>query len=156
MTFFDWIRRPFASQSTAPVMKDDHEEHFTRLRELHAVLDSVREQPEDCSSRNSTILSIIRRLLDGAREHFDREQTIMGLYGYPRRDAHLKEHQAMLGSAERFYERLMSGTDPIDDDVIRYFKGWLVNHMKNEDAKLEHFLSTSRPVGKLGKLAGGV
>ena len=156
MKLFNWMRRPFSSQSTAPVMKDDHEEHFTRLRELHAFIDSVPEQGEDWSRRNAAILAIIRRLLDGAREHFEREQTIMGLYGYTRRDAHQKEHQAMLGSAERFYERLVSGTDPMDDDVVRYFKGWLVNHMKNEDAKLERFLKSARPVGKLGKIAGGV
>ncbi len=58
----------------------------------------------------------------------------------------------MLEKAEVLYSDLASGSTPLDNSTISFYKEWLTKHMKSHDNKLEEFLKSKRSVGKISKI----
>ena len=152
MNFFDWLCRPFASQAINPVMKDDHAQHFRELNALLTALDNLTENSDEGERQNNHVSAMLGNIVNEMSEHFRREQELMECYGYSGKDAHQTEHVIMIKNLERKYRETLSGARVVDKCLISTMKDWMTNHIRKHDLKLNEFLSTARPVGKLSKI----
>lgn len=153
MNLLNFLRRPFASRAFSPVMKDDHAQHFRDLNDLLTALDSLKGNSDYNEGKHNQITIMLRQILNEIGEHFRREQELMECYGYPGKDAHLTEHSTITKSLESHFGDGTSGPLVIDRKSVIRMKELMVFHIKTYDCKLIEFLSTSRPIGKLGKIA---
>ena len=153
MSFLKWFRRPFASFAINPVMNDDHAQHFRELNELLIAVDRLRVNTNQLESQDNQVILMLRHIIDEMTEHFRREQELMGCYGYAGKDSHQSEHNIMIKDLELHYSDFISGVRHIDKGFVNMMKEWMITHMKRQDRRLNAFLSTARPVGKLGKIA---
>jgi hypothetical protein len=80
-------------------------------------------------------------------------------YDYPETKAHRSEHLMLLRSVETYHASLASGGRPITDEVVKYLKTWLTNHIRTTDRRLDRFLvATARkaaPASRGGLNQGG-
>ena len=150
MSLFNWFRRPFASQAINPVMRDDHAQHFRELNALLSALDNLRDNSDE--QRQKEITTMLRSILDEMAAHFRRELELMECYGYPGKESHQTEHAIMIQNLEHHYEEIVNGAQQADEPLINMMKDWMTTHIRRHDLNLNKFLSTARPVGKLGRI----
>lgn len=76
----------------------------------------------------------IMGMFDYASVHFRDEEQLLRKAGYSELDTQVREHKAFLDQAVAFSKKDLS--DPrIGDEIIRYLRSWLLQHILNEDMK---------------------
>ena len=82
----------------------------------------------------------LKAVLDDATAHFSAENELMTVTGFPPRDCHIKEHEAVLGTLRGVTVRLARG----DHEVVRRLSGelaaWFPRHVQHLDSALSHWL----------------
>jgi hemerythrin-like metal-binding protein len=156
MGFFNWGRKSTVPDHVYSVMNDDHAALYRILAELR---EGIATQPNGETERGfqrAILLSTARKLIDKAREHFQREEALMAAYGYPEIKAHRSEHLMLLRTVETYHATLASSHRPITGDVAKYFKAWLTNHIRTADRRLDRFLvSAASATGKVSLVSRG-
>ncbi len=140
MGFFNWGRKATNADQVYSVMNDDHVDLYRIVAELR---DGIAIQVRGGTERGFqqiNLLGTIQKLIDKARAHFQREEALMAEYGYPDARAHRSEHLMLLRSIETYHANLASGGRPITDEVVKYLKAWLTNHIRTTDRQLDRFL----------------
>jgi hemerythrin-like metal-binding protein len=140
----DFSMNPMTSQSMAwsdamslghPLIDDDHQH-------LVALISRLQE------SSNKDLVAALEAVLDAAETHFSAENDLMTATGFPPRDCHIKEHEAVLGSLRGVARRLAQG----DREVVRRLSAelamWLPAHVQHLDSALTHWLCKLQHGGK--------
>jgi methyl-accepting chemotaxis protein len=90
-------------------------------------------------------------LISFTRLHFQDEEQVMTATGYPAREKHKIQHQALLDMLLAF-QRSTDAGDPLSNiGMLELLKGWLCNHVPSEDTKLAEWYRTQdskRPAWK--------
>ena len=159
MGFFNWGRKATNADQVYSVMNDDHVDLYRIVAELR---DGIAIQVRGGTERGFqqiNLLGTIQKLIDKARAHFQREEALMAEYGYPDARAHRSEHLMLLRSIETYHANLASGGRPITDEVVKYLKAWLTNHIRTTDRQLDRFLVSAAkkaaPGGGVISIRGG-
>lgn len=82
----------------------------------------------------------LKELVDYTKYHFEREEKLMRDNDYPEFEEHKRQHEAMIARVTgcmTAYEKDREGTI---DDLTRFLKTWLVNHIAGTDQKYSAFL----------------
>jgi hemerythrin len=84
------------------------------------------------------------RLFQYTREHFGREEALMRQIGYPGMDAHLTQHNELIGKLNVVAESIAK--DTLQNAQLKTFlTGWLVGHIVTFDTKLAGYLNRMPP-----------
>ena len=140
MGFLNWGRKASIPDQIYSVMNDDHVTLYRIFAELRDAVAVQTKGETERGFREITLLGIIRKLIDKVRDHFGREEALMDKYSYPEARAHRSEHLMLLRSIETYHANLISGARPITDEVVKYLKAWLTNHIRTADRRLDRFL----------------
>ena len=79
-----------------------------------------------------------------AEFHFHFEEALMRLYGYGKAAEHAGEHRKILDKVLQIERAVI--TETTGDDVIRFFRDWLVNHIKQSDRGYADLILGGAPV----------
>jgi len=77
----------------------------------------------------------LTELVDYTKYHFEREEQLMREASYADFEAHKKQHEEMIAKVGEFlsaYEKNREGTI---ENLTKFLKGWLVNHIAGTDQK---------------------
>ncbi len=77
--------------------------------------------------------SIIEFLVVYVDVHFADEERLMRLAGYPDLDDHRHQHSRFTIQLEALREAFLAGDDQVDEDLLKFLKSWLFNHIMGTD-----------------------
>jgi len=108
---------------------DEHHRYlFDLINDLFDVVKHKRGARE--------VARVLKALEAYTKVHFRAEEQMMDHYGYEELPAQKHQHYAFEEKLDEFYDELHSNPLIAQFDVLSYLKGWLVHHIKEEDAKL--------------------
>ncbi len=122
------------------------EEFNTNIREVddqHKKLVQIINDFDDALKENrdeKTLCSILDDLLSDTSSHFTREESIMELYEYPEHGIHREEHDILSKEVTNMFKGYRVGDKDKSEKITNYLRGWLMDHIVNEDKKLGKYL----------------
>ena len=88
------------------------------------------------------LLDIVNELIAYAEDHFKREEDIMLAHGFPGRDEHVKEHQALLEQVYLLRNQLKDkATHAISNEALDFLNDWIATHTVRMDTAYGPFLN---------------
>lgn len=141
MALLDWKADYHTGQMR---IDDDHRALFDCINDFHHAWLHDRDRRE--------IARLLGRLIQGAEEHFAREEEIMRVRGYPGLRAHAAAHEALLGQIFALQGHFEEGRIGIDEDAVEFLRGWLVDHILAADLKFARH-PDGEPAGQASRKA---
>ena len=83
---------------------------------------------------NDVIGSVLDELVEYTANHFADEESLMKVHRFPGLEAQRAQHRDLVKQALELQEQFRGG-QPLGSRVFNFLKGWLVNHIMNEDKK---------------------
>jgi hemerythrin len=84
--------------------------------------------------------SVFDQLRKYTHVHFQTEERLMVIYGYPNYEEHKKEHEELINQINELKDKFKAGDRKITIEVVDFLKEWLLNHIKKEDQQYKsHF-----------------
>mgnify|MGYP000411579698 CR=1 FL=1 len=114
-------------------LDNDHKLLVSLINQLH---DTV----EDNQDRD-TVGSVLNALVDYTEYHFEREEILMRVCGYPDLEKHKKAHDAMKAKVKIIQnDYAKSETMDLGGDVLDFIKDWFSEHVQNQDKLYRSFM----------------
>jgi len=88
---------------------------------------------------NTEVLAILDELVAYTVNHFSDEETMMKLYKFPGLDDQIAMHRDLARQAAELQKGAHAG-QPLGTKVFQFLKGWLINHIQNEDTKYSDYM----------------
>ena len=82
----------------------------------------------------------LTRLIQGFQSHFQSEESIMRLNGFPALERHAAEHRKLIGQIRELRDALESGVVKLCETLAGFVGLWAEQHIKGPDACFEQFL----------------
>ncbi len=114
---------------------EQHKELVRLLNELHVAL---REQQASTTCRD-----ILDALADHTRIHFETEEALMRVSGFPELGAHKQNHDDLLGQVRALQEKLAAGQAEITFELLYFLKQWLIHHVNEADKRFGNYFVQS-------------
>ncbi len=89
---------------------------------------------------NPQVGATLKEVAQYTKTHFQFEQELMQRFGYPQYAEHLKLHQHMIDQIVKILRDLQRGESITAIQLCELLKGWLVNHIMQEDRKVGEYL----------------
>jgi len=90
------------------------------------------------------ITGVVNEVIDYTKYHFHREEEIFEEHGYDRLEEHKELHRALMERVLDICKLIIEkgGTEDVSDDVYKFLKNWLADHILEEDMKFKAFLDS--------------
>ncbi|WP_395007370.1 bacteriohemerythrin [Undibacterium sp.] len=125
MVYFQWN----SALSVGNTLIDcDHQNLIDIVNELYTAADLK----QDCD----ILGDILQRLFDYTSEHFDREEEMMKLTGYPGFESHKMQHKKLLERVVRLQVSLAEKREYVAKETAELLKFWLTSHIYMADKEL--------------------
>lgn len=106
-----------------PEIDDQHKELIKRF----AAVEEAIATRLGWSELHFAILGILRY----AEFHFQFEEALMRLFGFPQIERHIQEHRHILQAAEIFIDESLRKVALVD--IALFYQNWLAAHIQGED-----------------------
>jgi hemerythrin len=124
MKLIPWMQE----YNTGIVMIDaQHKRLVDIINKLHDAIQAGSEQ--------ETLQSILSKLTDYTKYHFDFEEGLLEKLGYAKLEEHKEEHQEFIHLIEGMAGHLLNEKLNTGDMLLKYLRSWLLNHILIEDMK---------------------
>ena len=111
----------------------EHRKLVTLIEAMHT---SIRDkEPKDAIER------VVNEIVDYTQSHFVNEELLMQNEQYPQFADHKVEHQNLIEEVEIFKERLLSNFPDGRQDLYRFLREWLINHILESDKKFAAYVA---------------
>jgi hemerythrin-like metal-binding protein len=107
-------------------MDEQHKKLIDLVNHLYAAMRSGRA--------NDVVATILQELIDYTATHFADEENLMKKYNCPELGKQQAMHKELVRQVLDLQEQFSQG-QPLGTRVFHFLKGWLVNHIQNEDRK---------------------
>lgn len=124
---------------TVVVWGPDLETGVSEIDQQHRNLVAIANHLHDAltaGQAQQAIEWIIEELTVYVKFHFDAEEKLMRKHGHADTDAHKLEHKEMLKAVRRFRKRFYDGESRVENEVMTFLNGWLLQHIKGTDLAL--------------------
>jgi len=125
MAYFQW--NPTLSVGNT-LIDSDHQNLINIVNELYTAADLK----QDCD----ILEDILQRLFDYTSEHFEREEEMMKLTGYPGFENHKKQHKKLLERVVCLQASLAEKREYVAKETAELLKFWLTSHIYMADKEL--------------------
>ena len=98
---------------------------------------------EDGASRAELEMRLTR-LIQSFQNHFDSEESLMRLNGFPGAELHADEHRKLIGQMHELRDDLGSGIVKLCEALIGFVRLWTEQHITGPDARFVRFLQDKR------------
>lgn len=109
-------------------IRDIDEQH----RQLVGMVNELYRAMQEGKSRD-IMTNLFDKLKQYAVTHFATEEEYFEQAGYRGTEAHVTEHQKLVGTVLEFEEKFKSGKASISTELMKFLKDWLVNHIQRTD-----------------------
>ena len=127
--FIEWSDE---NNCNVKVIDDQHKELVELLNELYQHLGD---------SYNWRVESLVKRLIEHLREHFDTEEDLMKSNQYQSYISHKLEHDRHFKKVLDYQTALKEENEVISLEFLNSMKTWFYNHLDFNDRKLGKYLS---------------
>ncbi len=114
------------------VLDEHHQMLFNYINELYR---AMKERKAD-----KVMAEITEKLVEYTKYHFGYEEKLFDKYGYPETDSHKKAHRKFVETISKFDHDLKSGKATVSNEIIRFLKEWLIEHIMKVDTRYSEFL----------------
>jgi hemerythrin len=128
MTFLSW-RNDYEVQHSQ--IDSEHRELFRLVNEFHDKSSSKESQVESSQT--------LSKLVAYAEEHFQHEEALMEIAGYPQLEHHRELHVDLVSSIFDLNSRLAADSVKLNAGTLSFLKNWLVEHIVHEDMDFRDF-----------------
>lgn len=118
-----------------PRLDDEHQRLAALIAQLQKALDD-------------DLHAALKAVLEEAAAHFAVENDLMTATGFPPRECHIKEHEAVLGTLRGVAERLARGEHAVARRLSAELAAWFPAHVQHLDSALSHWLCKLQHGGK--------
>jgi hemerythrin-like metal-binding protein len=108
-----------------------------KLNHILTKLENAQAGEDDVELTQATL----NKLQLYTRVYFSIEEQLMNRYSYPGQDAHLREHQEIGDSIQKFIDRMQSGDVPTIAELLVFLKGWQNHHTRITDRDLGDYIA---------------
>jgi hemerythrin-like metal-binding protein len=114
---------------------DDHKKLVKLIQKLFGALISAQGAVY--------VKALFCELIDYTKYHFQREEEIYAENNYDKLNKHKELHQSLIRQVLDMSRNIMEQgeTEAVSDELFEFLKGWLINHIINEDLKFKTFLA---------------
>lgn len=132
MAFIQWS--PSFSVGS-PILDADHRKLIDILNEIYEVWTG-----DSCTVELGRLFD---QLLDYTDNHFSREENKLADRDYPGLERHQAEHERLRELVHAFRSRHLAGqqADTLTEEMTKFLKSWLLNHILEEDMKYRHLFT---------------
>jgi hemerythrin-like metal-binding protein len=117
------------------------EEH----RLLMDLLKRLRSAAEDFGNA-ATVGSVLAKLYQYSRDHFEHEEKILKASGYPDLEEHRKEHQKLKERlAKILNSESPSPTGSLLEDLVEFVESWFQDHLMTMDKRYQTWMAGRDP-----------
>lgn len=102
---------------------------------LEIINDLLASQEKNGGASADTSGEALTAMLHYARQHFMAEEKYMREIGFPETVAHIRIHNEFYGQVSSSLLAAESGGQVAAADLLRFMRGWLLEHILNEDKK---------------------
>jgi methyl-accepting chemotaxis protein/hemerythrin len=114
---------------------DEH--HQTLFKYINELYNSMKNRKAD------TVMSgITEKLVEYTKYHFGYEEKLFNKYGYPETESHKKAHRMFVDTITKFDQDLKAGKATVSNEIIRFLKEWLIEHILKVDTRYSEFLNS--------------
>jgi hemerythrin len=99
-------------------------------------------------ARDDELAELLSAMEEHLQSHFGEENTWMRESGFPPRDCHIEQHDAVLKSVHEVQGLLAQGNAQICRALVQALADWFPNHADHLDSALAHWMCKRRLGGK--------
>lgn len=105
-------------------------------------IELVRSLEEALGQRDPRVRGgeVLKQLLDYTNVHFLAEDLMMRLHAYPGYQAHVREHEKLVGQLEEVQRHFAAGEFGPSRELVAALKHWLAEHIQTMDRGFAAFL----------------
>lgn len=116
------------------------------IDDCHQAFAQILEKIHDCPATD--LEPLFDCLVDHLQVHFESENRLMRTSGFPPRDCHIDEHDAVLQSAFAVQAALAQNNHLLCRTFIKELCVWFPKHTQHLDSALAHWLAKTQLGGK--------
>lgn len=111
-------------------------EHRKLVNLIAAMYVSLRDkEPQE------TVEKVLNEIVEYTQTHFVNEEALMEEALYPTIADHKKEHQDLIEEVSEYQQRLMSDFPDGRQDLYKFLRDWLINHIMDSDKAFGEFVA---------------
>ncbi|MDD3285030.1 MAG: bacteriohemerythrin [Patescibacteria group bacterium] len=115
-----------------------HQRILALINELYAMVDEKKY------TENNQMDHVIQELADYAIYHFSTEEKYFQLFGYEKKDEHIKIHEQYKAKIEEWRQRYNQDKNPaIFFEISEFLQNWWTWHINNTDRAYVPFLQAN-------------
>lgn len=95
------------------------------------------------SNNQGELTSNVMELFRYVRQHFEYEQAVMKLYGYPGYLEHVAMHDSLVAELSEVSADICNNRWCVPD-LQKFMSSWLLDHIVEQDTKLVRYISTKK------------
>jgi len=122
MVLFDWSEK---YRTGIPSIDEQH-------RKLIGLVNELNEAMRVGRGKELTD-KVLKELGDYTVYHFSFEEAAFEKYGYPAKDEHRREHQALVRQLEDVVGKYERGEIGINVTLLEFLSNWIKTHIEKED-----------------------
>lgn len=139
MAFIEW-EESFSVNNAE--MDAQHRKWVEILNDLHAGLE------DDGADSEVAMVEALTAMMDYARQHFLAEERYMREIGFPETIAHIRIHNDCYGRVASYLLTEESGGRVPVGDLLRFLRGWLLEHILKEDKQYSLYAAREGSAGE--------
>lgn len=117
-------------------LDSQHQRLVFLLNELH---DSMR------AGKGTEVLgATLNALIDYTTYHFESEEKLCELAGYPDLDKHRAEHQKLVRQVSELRGKFQEGSLLLSVEVLQFLKNWVTEHITHSDSDYARYIKRWR------------
>lgn len=120
-------------------------------KELISIANSLIMAVENQAGR-PVVEKVITQLRAYTVSHFTAEAKLMQATHFPQLAEHEAEHMKLKKDVQKFQQELYKGKGPTANEVLRFIKGWLLNHILKYDREFARYHKKQGSQGKIVKV----
>ena len=123
---------------------NDYSVHIEIVDEQHRKIIELINRLHDAmklGKGKDTLGKTLSELVDYTSYHFNEEEELFKVYGYPDYPPHKREHDALTRQVLNLKERFASGNTFLSNETLLFLKDWLNDHILGVDKKYSSFMT---------------
>jgi hemerythrin len=133
MTILSWNNQYIIGDWT---IDEQHKMLFKLVNDFHTDWNQVHD-PKD-------IALLLNKLMQYCEHHFQTEEGIMEKEGFPKLEQHRGDHEKLAKTIFALNEEYVARRELASNDVQKFIKNWLVEHIINSDYEFRDFLALKK------------
>lgn len=112
------------------------EQHKKLISIINTLYQRIKE-----NEKADILSNTLEELINYTNYHFESEEKLFSKYAYEHKSQHKTEHEKIKNKIAEFKTDFDSGKIIITNELVAFLKGWLDNHILENDKKYGTFLN---------------